>query len=73
MPENSGKINFRDPRPAALSNWIATKVLRNGEWEGYMPKASDLMIWPAFLDHQVEPSQSDQDRIMISFDLNLRF
>ncbi len=36
-------------------------------------KASDLMIWPAFLDHQVEPSQSDQDRIMISFDLNLRF
>ncbi len=73
VPENSGKINFRDPRPAALSNWIATKVLRNGEWEGYMPKASDLMIWPAFLDHQVEPSQSDQDRIMISFDLNLRF
>ena len=73
VPENSGKVNFRDPRPGALSNWIATSVLRAGEWEGYMPKASDLMIWPAFLDHQVAPSQSDEDRIMISFDLNLRF
>ena len=73
VPENSGKIQFRDPRPSAMANWIATKVMRKGEWEGYTPKASDLMIWPAFLDHQVEPSQSDQDRIMISFDLNLRF
>ena len=73
VPENSGKVNFRDPRPGALSNWIATSVLRAGEWEVYMPKASDLMIWPAFLDHQVAPSQSDEDRIMISFDLNLRF
>ena len=73
VPENSGKIQFRDPRPSAMANWIATNILRSGEWEGYTPKASDLMIWPAFLDHQVEPSQSDQDRIMISFDLNLRF
>ena len=73
VPENSGKIQFRDPRPGAMANWIATNVLRAGEWEGYVPKASDLMIWPAFLDHQVAPSQSDEDRIMISFDLNLRF
>ena len=73
VPENSGKIQFRDPRPSAMANWITTYVLRKGEWEGYTPKASDLMIWPAFIDHQVEPSQSDQDRIMISFDLNLRF
>ena len=73
VPENSGKIQFRDPRPSAMANWITTYVLRKGEWEGYTPKASDLMIWPAFIDHQVEPSQSDQDRIMISFDFNLRF
>ena len=73
VPKNSGKVNFRDPRPGALSNWITTNVLRDGEWEGYTPKTSDLALWPAFLDHQVEQSQSDQDRIMISFDLNLRF
>tara|TARA_Y100000289_G_scaffold54591_1_gene57120 strand:+ start:273 stop:884 length:612 start_codon:yes stop_codon:yes gene_type:complete len=73
VPENSGEISFRDPRPGAISNWIATNIIRQGEWEKYMPKASDMMIWPAFLDHFVLPSQSDQDRIMISFDLNLRF
>ena len=73
MPEDCGKISFRDPRPGALSNWLTNKVIRKGEFENYTPLESDLMLWPAFLDHFVHPSKSDNDRIMISFDLHLRF
>jgi len=72
VPENSGEIVFRDPRPCAISNWVVNKVLTKGEFEKITPKESDLMIWPAFLDHFVEPSESDQDRIMISFDFNIK-
>jgi len=28
-----------------------------------------LMLWPSFLDHFVEPSQTDKERISISFDV----
>ena len=73
VPENSGRIQFRDPRPSAVSNWVATYVERRGEWENYTPKEIYLMICHAFLYHQVEQSKSDKDRIMISFDFNLRF
>ena len=27
------------------------------------------MIWPPYLDHFVEPSQTDEERISISFDI----
>jgi len=28
-----------------------------------------LILWPSFLDHFVEPSQTDEERISISFDV----
>jgi hypothetical protein len=31
-----------------------------------------LMIWPSYLDHFVEPSQTDEERISISFDIMAR-
>jgi hypothetical protein len=30
------------------------------------------MIWPSYLDHFVEPSQTDEERISISFDIMAR-
>ena len=37
----------------------------------YQIKEHDLLMFPSYLDHYVEPSKSDEDRIMISFDLDI--
>ena len=68
VPENSGRIVFRDP--AAMRAKDSTNFLLGGELYEYQPKEYDLIMWPAYLDHFVEPSKSDEDRIMISFDLD---
>ena len=69
VPENSGRLAFRDPRPAAINNYWSINHLSRGEYSWWQPKESDLFLWPPFLDHMVEPSLSDQPRVMISFDL----
>ena len=66
---NCGKIAFRDPRSAAPGNYFLNHFKDKGDVIWYTPKECDLMLWPSFLDHFVEPSQSDNDRIMISFDM----
>ena len=70
VPEDSGKIVFRDPN-AIRSNRFINRFIIGGELEFYQPKEHDLMMWPAYLDHFVEPSKSNEDRIMISFDLDI--
>ena len=69
VPENSGRIAFRDPRPAATNHYWSVNHITGGEYAWYQPIESDLYLFPPFLDHTVEPSLSDQPRVMISFDL----
>ena len=69
VPENSGRIGFRDPRSNAANNYFVNRYIDKGELKWYQPVECDLMLWPSFVDHFVEPSKSDKDRIMLSFDL----
>ena len=69
VPKNSGRIVFRDPRPAAISNLFMVKNFDNGEIKNVNLMEGLLMIWPSYLDHFVEPSQTDEERISISFDI----
>ena len=69
VPKNSGRIVFRDPRPAAISNLFMVKNFDNGELKNVNLMEGLLMIWPSYLDHFVEPSQTDEERISISFDI----
>ena len=48
----------------------SNKQIDNGEHHWREPQESDLMLWPTFLDHFVEPSKSKDPRVMISFDLS---
>jgi len=70
VPEDSGKIVFQDPCPLR-NNYLINQFVVGGECKWYEPKEHDLMFWPAYLNHFVEPSKSDEDRIMISFDLDI--
>lgn len=71
VPENSGDIIFRDPRPSA-TNASDRSIFDKGECEAFRPYNGLLLLFPSFLDHYVTPSDSDSDRIAISFDLTLR-
>ena len=72
VPENGGRLTFRDPRPAAISNGFMVNKFDNGEFMNINLREGLLAIWPSYLDHFVEPSNSDEERISISFDLLLR-
>ena len=69
VPEDSGRIVFRDPRPAAIGNKFMVDRFDKGEFFNIKPLEGSLIIWPSYLDHFVEPSNSDEERISISFDV----
>lgn len=72
VPKDSGRIVFRDPRPAAISNTFIVNKFDKGELRNVDLMEGLLMIWPSYLDHFVEPSQTDEERISISFDIMCR-
>lgn len=67
VPENSGQLYFRDPRPQSNS-WMQ-KFIDKGNMRFYTPKEGDLYMFPSFLDHGTTPHNNEIERIMISFDL----
>ena len=72
VPKNSGHIVFRDPRPSAISNVFMVDRFDKGECRNINTMEGLLAIWPSYLDHFVEPSQTDEERISISFDIDCK-
>jgi len=72
VPKDSGRLTFRDPRPAAISNKFFVDRFDKGEFTNVNVMEGLLGIWPAYLDHFVEPSNTDEERISISFDIIAR-
>ena len=72
VPKDSGPIVFRDPRPGAISNNFLVNNFDRGEFKKVNIMEGLLAIWPSYLDHFVEPSNTDEERISISFDINCR-
>jgi len=70
VPEDSGEIVFRDPRPGA--NQAPYRLFKDdGDSEYFMPSAGLIILFPSYLEHFVLPNRSDGDRISMSFDLTL--
>ena len=72
-PENCGEIVFYDPRPAPVySHPIANKPnYLNAMVNSINPTEGSLVLFPSYLDHSVNANQSDDERIVISFNINL--
>jgi uncharacterized protein (TIGR02466 family) len=78
-PSDSGRIFFTDPRPQSLvaPPLYAPNAPRKREvWSEvyYEPTEGRLILFPAWLTHEVEPNLSDRegpagDRISLSFNL----
>jgi len=71
MPEGAGAIVFKDPRPQ--TRVLRPRALRDNplnslEFE-YAAAAGTLLLFPAWLEHGVRPSGTDDERISIAWNL----
>ena len=72
-PKNCGEIVFYDPRPAPV--YFHPKNNKpnplNATVNSVNPVEGVLVLFPSYLDHSVNENKSDEERIVISFNINL--
>ena len=70
-PEKSGGIKFYDPREQKSMRY--PKIIKHGEFSSATvqiePQEGDLLIFPSYLYHDVGINSSDEDRIVVSFNI----
>ncbi len=73
-PKNSGDIVFYDPRPAPVYSHpnVTNPNLLNAQVNGVSPKEGALVLFPSFLDHSVNENLSNNERIVISFNIKIQ-
>jgi len=70
LPQGTDVINFEDPRPARMMDFQMSCIV-NDEYFAYNPKVGELLLFPSWLPHFVLPNTSDEERISISFNIEL--
>ena len=73
-PKNSGDIVFYDPRPAPVYTFpkALNPNLLNAQVNGISPKEGALVLFPSYLDHSVNENLSNEERIVISFNITIQ-
>ncbi len=71
--ENSGSINFFDPKEQKNIRYPKIKNFTelSAAVTSLEPKEGDLLIFPSYLYHSVSENLSDNDRIIISFNVDI--
>lgn len=68
-PENCGNLRLYDPR-INICDSLDMRYYNNGDtYQFYEPKENRLIIFPSWIQHMVEPNQSNEERISISFNI----
>jgi uncharacterized protein (TIGR02466 family) len=72
--ENCGKIKFYDPLDQRLIKAPRKSIQNdlNVEAITFTPQEGDLLIFPSYFHHSVEENLSGQDRIVISFNVEIQ-
>ncbi len=73
-PINSGDIVFYDPRPAPVYSHPNIEIpnLLNAQVNGISPKEGALVLFPSYLDHSVNENLSNEERMVISFNIRIQ-
>lgn len=73
VPENSGRINFENPSPIQELFIDKVKPFMNNynhftahSWT-YDPRPNMVVMFPSWIEHNVDQNLSDEDRISIAF------
>ena len=75
VPKDSGKLTFHNPH---LQSEVLAPPMKTDQSihlaprVGWQPKVKDLLIFPAWLTHEVEINNSKEDRIMLSFNAKIQ-
>ena len=71
--QNAGDILFFDPRQANVFHHPTSKEVNsiNAQVQSVTPKAGTLVLFPSYLEHKVNPNLSNDERIVISFNVAL--
>ena len=72
-PKNGGKFVVENPLSVAKHSYPALEKQNefNIKIAGLDVKEGELLIFPAYLPHKVEENKADEDRIVISFNINI--
>jgi uncharacterized protein (TIGR02466 family) len=70
VPEGSGGLVFRDPRPHVLGSFLKGSGPNAHSDVTLRPGAGLIVLFPAWLEHFVEPHTGDAPRISIPFNVN---
>lgn len=70
VPAGSGALAFRDPRPGVLHGIIKGSVPNGHADIQLKPSTGLLVLFPCWMEHYVEPHESDEPRICIAFNAN---
>ena len=70
-PKNCGDIVFYDPRPAPVFCYPEARGsnLLNAHINSITPEEGALILFPSYLDHSVNENLSNDERIVISFNI----
>ncbi|MDC0356793.1 TIGR02466 family protein [Candidatus Pelagibacter sp.] len=71
--KNCGKIKFFDPtdQKAMQSPFKKKLNILSSEVADFTPEEGDLLIFPSYLHHSVEQNLSEDERIVISFNIKI--
>jgi uncharacterized protein (TIGR02466 family) len=70
LPEGCPGITFEDPRPSRLMDFQHSCLVDN-LYYNHQPQVGQLVLFPSWLPHFVNPNPVDENRISISFNVEL--
>jgi uncharacterized protein (TIGR02466 family) len=70
VPPGSGRFVFRDPRPGVIHGYVKGAVPNGYRDIQLTPEPALLVLFPSWMEHFVEPHDSDEPRITIAFNAN---
>jgi uncharacterized protein (TIGR02466 family) len=70
LPEGCPGITFEDPRPAKMMDF-QNSCLVDDLYFNHEPQVGQLVLFPSWLPHFVNPNPTDENRISISFNVEL--
>ena len=71
-PNNCGKFQVESLNIAKKHKSINMKNELNAQVIGLEINEGDLLIFPGYLPHKVAKNESDEDRIVISFNVDIK-
>lgn len=66
VPDGAGAISFRDPRPGVVMAGFAGTGANCQKPHKILPKAGELLLFPHWLEHLVEPNEAPTPRYSIA-------